>query len=96
MVCYTVPLVSAIILFVLRKRFHSESIKLHQLNLLLNGGTIMLIIDHFWNRELFLIGKDISSDLLLGVLMTAGVFVFWGITVILSKTRVPAPAKFKG
>ena len=95
MVCYAVPLSLAAILFVARKRFIKDSTELLSLNLLLSGGAAMLIIDHFWNGELFLIGANIYSDLLLGVLMTAGVFVFWGIIIAAGKISKPAIAEAK-
>lgn len=95
MVCYTIPLSVAIILFVLRKVFRKKNYSLYLLNLLLGGGAVMLVIDHFWNGELFLIGENIASDLALGIVMTTGAFVFWGIVVVVSKTRVPTPTEFK-
>ncbi|MFH1257279.1 MAG: hypothetical protein V1494_08395 [Candidatus Diapherotrites archaeon] len=95
MVCYAIPLSLSVILFALRKRAIKDSSELHWLNLMLSGGAVMLVIDHFWNGELFLIGENLFSDLLLGVLMTAGVFVFWGIMIAAGKAKAPAPVKAK-
>jgi hypothetical protein len=49
------------------------------LNLLLAGGAVFGIIDHAWNGELFLIGPDIVSDLLLGVAITAAIVGVWSV-----------------
>jgi hypothetical protein len=52
---------------------------------MLYGGALFGVIDHFWNGELFLISKNIVSDLLLGVVITASVLVAWGAMVVLSR-----------
>ena len=86
--CYTVPLVATLILNGVKgfKKIqipHSE-----KLNLLLIGGSVMLVVDHWWNGELFLVGENIIKDLLLGVAMTGAVFIFWGIAVVFKKMKV--------
>ena len=53
----------------------------------------MLVIDHFWNNELFLIGGNIGSDILLGVLMTLGATVAWGAILQLKKAKAGTEAK---
>ena len=71
------------ILFIARKYFGVEFKSASLLNKILGGGAVMLIIDHWWNNELFLLGENLGSDLFLGVLMTAGAIMFWaGITLI--------------
>lgn len=83
--CYTVPIVGAAVTSVLWSR--TKSIKIWWLNLMFYGGALFGIIDHLWNRELFLISENIASDLLLGVAITIGIFVSWLILLALSKTN---------
>jgi len=88
MVCYAIPTVAAIIHYGLRKNKTTwkNNIQHLWLSLLLTGGAIFGIVDHLWNGELFLIGKNIVSDLLLGTTITVVIFVAWGIVVVLTKT----------
>ena len=95
MVCYSVPASAAILLYASRKGAHRESQSLHLLNLLLGAGAIMLIIDHYWNGELFLIGPNLVSDLMLGVMMTLGVVLFWGLLVFTGKISTQNPINTK-
>lgn len=80
MVCYTIPLTVAIISSVVwsSKRKGPAG---WWLNLLLYGGAMFGVVDHFWHGELFLIGKAPLMDLLLGVTITAAIFGGWGITL---------------
>ena len=89
MVCYVVPTIAAIIHHGLRKNIMVWKKSTHHLwlSLLLVGGAIFGVVDHWWNGELFLVSENIVSDLLLGVVITALIFVAWGITVIFSKTN---------
>lgn len=75
--CYSVPLIATLILNGVIKAKKIENPRLKQLNFLLLGGSVMLVVDHWWNKELFLIGENIVSDLLLGFAMTGAVLVFW-------------------
>ena len=83
--CYTAPLVGAIVTSVAWGK--TKSVKVWWLALMFYGGALFGVIDHFWNGELFLISENIVSDLLLGVTITAIILVSWGITVICSKTN---------
>jgi len=79
-VCYTIPLVAAIISSVVwgsRGRGPAG----WWLNLLLYGGALFGLVDHLWNGELFLLGKAPLMDLLLGATITAVIFGGWGITL---------------
>ncbi len=80
MVCYTIPLVAAIISSVVwgSKRRGPAG---WWLNLLLYGGALFGLVDHLWNGELFLLGKAPLMDLLLGATITAVIFGGWGITL---------------
>lgn len=81
--CYTAPLVGAVVTSVVWTK--TKSVKVWWLSLMFYGGALFGVIDHFWNGELFLISENITSDLLLGVTITAVILVFWGITVMCSK-----------
>ncbi len=89
--CYTAPLVGAIVTSVAWSK--TKSVKIWWLTLMFYGGALFGVIDHLWNGELFLISENIISDLLLGVTITAIIFVSWGIAVISSKTN-PTLAKY--
>jgi hypothetical protein len=90
--CYAVPAVSAVVTSVVWGK--TKSVKIWWLNLLLWGGAIFGVIDHLWNGELFLISKNMVSDLMLGVAITAVIFVGWSITVVTSKSN-PTLANYK-
>ena len=81
--CYTVPLAVSIITTI-RGRQKKEP-KLQPLNLMLYGGTLFGVIDHLWNGELFLIGENIASDLLLGCTITGTIFGGWGVILGIAK-----------
>lgn len=86
MVCYTVPLVAAVISSVLwgsQKRGPAG----WWLNLLLYGGALFGLVDHMWNGELFLISKAWGMDLLLGVSITATIFGGWGIALGIARIK---------
>lgn len=83
--CYTIPVSAAIIVLAAKKKIKTKTPYFSWLSLLLWGGSIMLIVDHLWNGEIFLIGKDITKDLMLGIAMTAVTFIVWGIMVLIHK-----------
>lgn len=95
MVCYTVPLIAALVHSGMRKKVTSSKNNAHHLwlSLLLAGGALFGIIDHLWNGELFLIGNNIVSDLLLGVTITVVIFASWGIVVALDNIKTKKAAK---
>jgi hypothetical protein len=95
MVCYAVPMVAAVVHYATRRNIISWKTSVHQLwlGLLLLGGAIFGIVDHLWNGELFLIGENIVSDLLLGVAITVSIFVIWAIIITLDKTAKKTPLK---
>ena len=47
----------------------------------------MLVVDHLWNREFFVIGENIGSDLLLGITMTGVIFIVWAMMIMVYKIR---------
>jgi len=80
MVCYTIPLIAAVISSVVwnSKRKGPSG---WWLNLLLYGGALFGFVDHLWHGELFTIGQAPLTDLLLGGTITAAIFAGWGITL---------------
>jgi len=93
MVCFLIPLFAAFAHTIARKNVHSMKNDKHHLwlGLMLAGGSLFGVIDHIWNRELFLIGSNIASDLLLGATITVGTFVAWALIVHMDKAKAPAP-----
>ena len=89
--CYAAPLLGAVVTSIAWKK--TKSVKIWWLNLMLYGGALFGVIDHWWNGELFLISENIVSDLLLGVVITAIILLGWGITVVCSK-RNPTLAHY--
>ncbi len=83
--CYGVPVVGAIVTSVLWNK--TKNIKIGWLNLLFWGGALFGIIDHLWNKELFLISKNIISDLMLGVVISVAIFVCWTAMVLVNKSN---------
>ena len=93
MVCYTVPMVAAIAHVIMRRNITSwkQSTDHLWLSLLLVGGAIFGLIDHWWNGELFYIGKNIVMDLSLGVTITVAIFIAWIAITKLNKTKMHNP-----
>lgn len=89
MVCYIVPLGAAIAAYGMKRTLRQKVPTIGWLNMFLLGGAIMLVVDHLWNGEFFLIGENIVSDLALGVVMTCAVVVVWGIITALAKITAP-------
>ena len=89
MVCYTVPMIAAIGHIIMRRNITSwkESTYHLWLSLLLGGGAIFGLVDHWWNGELFYIGDNIVTDLSLGVAITVTILVIWAIMFTLDKTK---------
>lgn len=86
--CYIVPLIAAIAHYGLRKKIKGFD-NVHQLwlNLLFLGGAVFGVVDHIWNKELFLIGENLVFDLMLGVLITVVIFIVWLGVVVLDKSK---------
>jgi len=84
--CYTIPTVGAIISsFIWHRR---RQMKLWWLNLMFYGGAIFGVIDHLWNRELFIVSENWLKDLLLGVVISMGILLFWLVILILNKVSL--------
>ena len=95
MVCYIVPTTAAIVHFFARKKFpRLGNSRYHSwLSQLFLGGAVFGIVDHWWNRELFLIGKNILSDLALGVTITLVIVIVWAIMVAYDKAALKDKTK---
>jgi hypothetical protein len=63
------------------------------LSFLLGGGAIFGLVDHWWNGELFYIGKNFVMDITLGVAITVTILVIWTIIFTLDKTKSKKPMK---
>lgn len=84
MVCYVIPLAVGIISSVLWGKRKGGPAG-WWLNLLLYGGAMFGVVDHFWNGELFLLGNAPMFDLLLGATITATILGGWGIIFTMAK-----------
>jgi hypothetical protein len=95
MVCYAIPAIAAIVHGSMRKSVSSWKESTHHLwlSLLLFGGAIFGLIDHWWNGELFFIGENFLLDLLLGATITVAIFIIWGVIVTLDKSKAKKPVK---
>jgi len=95
MVCYTIPAAVAIGHYILRKNITGWKESTHHfwLGLLLAGGAIFGVVDHWWNGELFLIGEEPLIDIMLGVTITLTIFVAWAVIVTLNRTAVHKSTK---
>jgi hypothetical protein len=89
MVCYTVPLVAAISHFIMSRNITTLKASNNQqwLTLLLSGGAIFGVVDHWWNGELFLFGESILFDLTLGVVITAAIVFLWAVISKLDRAK---------
>jgi hypothetical protein len=89
--CHVVPAAGAIVTSFIWKR--NKSVKTFWLILMFVGGALFGMIDHLWNGELFLIGKNVTNDLLLGVVIASFIVVAWSVIVALSRFN-PALKKY--
>jgi hypothetical protein len=92
MVCYMVPMLVAFAHQVTRKKVKRMNEDPHQswLSLMLFGGASFGLIDHLWSGELLLIG-NLLNDLILGAVITMGIFCAWGIAVAVDKISASRP-----
>jgi hypothetical protein len=90
MVCYAIPTVAALIHYGMRTKVKGWKNNTYHLwlGLLLAGGALFGIVDHLWNGELFLIGNNLVSDLLLGATITGVIIVAWSVVVLLDKAKI--------
>ena len=89
MCCYIIPTLTAIMHFFLRKKIPIWRENKHHtwLSMLLFGGSIFGIVDHLWNKELFLIGKNFIYDIFLGITITLVILGTWACLVFIDKSK---------
>lgn len=85
MVCYVVPAIASVIEYIRNRNVKQKIQQKNWLNLMFLGGAIFGIIDHLWNGELFLIGKNWVMDLTLGFTITGGIIGSWSLIVSMPK-----------
>jgi hypothetical protein len=90
MVCYVLPTLAAAMVYAHRKKDGRTDEEGAQLNLLLAGGAVFGLVDHWWNGQLFW-SPSIGSDLMLGVLITAAIYAVW-FAMLLAKQPARSPA----
>jgi len=83
--CYAAPVLGAVISSVAWSR--TKSVKAWWLTLLMGGGALFGVVDHWWNGELFLISENIGSDLLLGVVIVAVILAAWAAALALTRSH---------
>ena len=59
------------------------------------GASLFGVIDHLWTGELFFISGDIAKDLLLGVVISMFVLLFWSGIIIYGKRSALLPENVK-
>jgi len=85
MVCYAVPLIATVLLLAGRKATGWQAANGFWLNIMMMGGAVFGLIDHFWHGEIFLISAGWMTDLALGGFITAGITACWGFVVLSSR-----------
>lgn len=86
MACFLVPMTTAVVTTVTRKKF-PEKLHINWLNTMLWGGAIMSAVEHVINGEIvpyppFLtagLSSVLPEMLKVGVPMTLSIFVVWGV-----------------
>lgn len=92
MVCFILPTIAWGMVYAHRRIGKRGDAEGHRLNLLLAGGAVFGLVDHWWNGELYPpAGADIASDLVLGVLITAAIYAVW-FAMLLVKQNSSRPA----
>lgn len=81
--CHVVSLAGAVITTGIWKK--TNNIKIGWLCLLFWGGALFGLVDHLWNKELFLISKNIANDLLLGITIAIVILISWVGLILWSK-----------
>lgn len=81
--CYLGPTAAAIVTtFIWKKK---QTLRLFWLILMFYGGSLFGVIDHLWNGELFLVSENWLKDVSLGIAITAGIILGWGVILALAK-----------
>lgn len=81
--CYLGPTTAAIVTTFMWKS--KKTVRLFWLMLMFYGGALFGVIDHLWNGELFLISENWVKDIMLGVVITAGIILVWRVILFLAR-----------
>jgi hypothetical protein len=93
MTCYIIPLLATFVHYGMRKRIPALRADPKQgwLTMMLGGASVFGVVDHLWNGELFLLGPNMTWDLMLGTTITGAVVGLWAlVTATRSKNAVNA------
>jgi hypothetical protein len=82
--CYLAPTTAAIITSCIWQGKKTKN--LFWLVLMFYGGALFGLIDHLWNKELFLVSENWPKDMLLGLVITAVIILAWRVVVVLAKS----------
>jgi NO-binding membrane sensor protein with MHYT domain len=93
MVCYIVPLSTAIAVVAARKALGKTGEKSRRLAGLLSGGAIFGVVDHAWNGQLAFVGPNWAWDVALGIAITLSVAAFWLALEALSPSKEAVAAR---
>jgi hypothetical protein len=95
MVCYVVPTIGALALYVFRtvKTGWHGNTYVYWLNILLLGGALFGLVDHAWNNELFFLGENVILDIALGITITLAIIIVWTLIVVFDKVKTGEPKK---
>jgi hypothetical protein len=92
MVCYAVPLAACLLIHGGKKMLKQDNGKTRRLGLLMSGGAVFGVVDHWWNGELFLVGADPLADIALGMVITVSIAAFWAVLEAFSPAAAAAKA----
>jgi hypothetical protein len=91
--CYSEPLLGAAVTSMIWAR--TKSVKVFFLMLMFCGGALFGVIDHLYNGELFSVPKQLTSDLILGAIITVSILALWGLLLLAAKINPTVGAYLK-
>ncbi len=94
MACYIIPLTAALFVHAQRRLQKRKDDEGRGLSLLLAGGSIFGIVDHWWNGQLFS-SQNLALDLALGILITICIYALWYCMLLARKLNAPAASLTK-
>ena len=83
--CYVFPLAAAAISHSVWSK--TKSVKIWWLTLMFYGGALFGVIDHWWNKELFLFSENSARDFLIGFSISAVILLVWAVMLKVSKSN---------
>jgi hypothetical protein len=93
MVCYVVPTIGALAVYLFRtlRTGWRKNTHLYWLNILLVGGSLFGLVDHAWNGELLILGGNIILDIALGITITTAIIIAWAFLVVIDRAKAGEP-----